>query len=337
MSDVKEILPWHHAAYAELWGRRTRLPHALLIHGRKGTGKLDFAIAFIQALLCERPRDSAACGVCPSCNWFFLGSHPDFRLLEPLTSEEAGEEGAATKKSTQIIVDQVRALSDFLAISTHRGGWRAVLLHPAEALNTSAANALLKGLEEPPAQTLFVLVTHRLHRVLPTIKSRCQMLGLAAPTRPAAAAWLEARDVAEPGLAAAYTGDAPLLALRLSTEEYWDQRRRFVRHLAAGRPDPIAAAEDCQDAGLPLALEWLQKWTYDVAARRISGGVRYNIDQASALERLAAKCDPVRMLRFHRSLVHMQRHADHPLNVRLALERLFMDYAQATAAGEPGR
>ena len=329
------VLPWHESEYAALWDRRERLPHALLIHGRQGTGKLRFATALAQALLCEKPGAGRACGACPSCNWFAGGSHPDFMHLEPVTEDSGEEEGATGKKRAQITVEQVRALSGFLSVSTHRGGWRPVLLHPAEGLNPSAANALLKSLEEPPARTIFILVGHRLHQVLPTIKSRCQLLPLASPSREEAGRWLDAQGVSNAGLASAYSGGAPLTALAPPSENFWEMRQRFVRHLAAPRLDPLSAADECQDAGIPLVLEWLQKWTYDIAACRLGAGLRYNVDQEAAISRLASGSDPIRVLRMHRELVRMQRHANHPLNARLFVEQVLMSYAEATAAGPP--
>jgi DNA polymerase-3 subunit delta' len=325
------ILPWHRAHFADLWTRRESLPHALLIHGKKGIGKLRFAETLARALLCEAPTAEGSCGNCPSCTWFTSGSHPDFRQLEPIT-EEKEEEGPPAKKSPQIVVEQVRALSDFLSVSTHRGGWRPVLLQPAEGLNPSAANALLKSLEEPPARTLFIVVSHRVHQVLPTIKSRCQLLALPAPTRAQAAAWLKSEGVEQAELAAAHTGGAPLMATELPMEDYWEQRRRFLRLLAGGRVDPLSGADECQDAGIPLMLEWMQKWTYDVAVRKLVGEIRYNIDHEDAISRTASMCNPVRMMRFHRELVRMQRHAHHPLNARLFAEQLLMGYAEAAAS-----
>ncbi|MBI3939049.1 MAG: DNA polymerase III subunit delta', partial [Betaproteobacteria bacterium] len=144
---------------------RTRLPHALLLIGPEGTGKLDFATFLAQSLLCEAPAPGAeACGKCPACGWFAAGNHPDFRLVQPEALEQKAEgEGAPDEKpsSRQIAVEQVRGLSHFIVLSPHRRGLKVILMHPAEALNVNAANALLKNLEEPPAGTLFLLVTHR--------------------------------------------------------------------------------------------------------------------------------------------------------------------------------
>lgn len=329
---MMNYLPWHKEAFEALWARRERLPHALLLYGARGIGKAAFAEAIAQRLLCEATGGGGTCGACPSCTWFANGSHPDFARLEPAVEAGDEEQGtSATKKNTQIVVEQVRGLSDFLGVSTHRGGWRIVLVNPAENLNVNAANALLKNLEEPPPRTLFVLVSHRLQQVLPTIKSRCELLPLPSPSSEEATRWLGSQGVEEARLVAAYTGGAPLAGLAPPVDGYWERRRQFLRHLTSARIDPLAAAEDCEDAGVRLMLEWLQKWTYDVAARKMSGAVRYNVDHDEPIGRIAAACDPLRMLRFHRELVRMQRHADHPLNARLVAEQLFMAYAEAAS------
>lgn len=144
---MKSLYPWQQEPWQRWAGLRARLPHAILLKGPQGIGKLDFALALAQSLLCERPgADALACGACPSCHWFEQETHPDFRLLQPdaLSEAEEGEEREAGKKkpSRQISVDQVRSLSDFANLSAHQGGHRVVLIHPAEAMNTNAANAL---------------------------------------------------------------------------------------------------------------------------------------------------------------------------------------------------
>jgi len=163
--------PWHKSEFRALLQRKEQLPHALLLRGSQGIGKLAFAEAVARALLCEKPApDGAACGQCTACGWMGQGSHPDFRRLEPenLAEQKDSEAGIEKKEkaSTQISVDQVRSLANFINVSSHRGGSKVVLVHPAEALNPNAANALLKGLEEPPPRTYFLLVAHRWNQLL---------------------------------------------------------------------------------------------------------------------------------------------------------------------------
>jgi DNA polymerase-3 subunit delta' len=324
-------MPWHRALLDRLLADRERLAHAFLIHGPAGIGKLAFAEGAAQALLCERPGAAgAACGACPGCAWFAQASHPDFRRLEPAQPEESDEaagEGREKKASVQIDVRQVRALEDFVNLSSHRGGARVVLIHPAEALNPNAANALLKSLEEPPPRTYFLLVAHRWHYLLPTIRSRCRLVALALPDAGAALAWLTAEGVADPGLALAHAGGAPLAAAELD-DEYWTVRKRLLELLAARGFDPLAAAEELRDVAPARLVALVQKWSYDLVLQQASGRVRYNPDRADALASLAARLDPLETARFHRRVVQLQRAVHHPLNARLFLESVLVDCAE---------
>ena len=165
---VTTIFPWQQDAWQRLQAMRARLPHALLFHGTGGSGKTQFVEAFAQSLLCEKVQpDGRACGECASCGWFAQDSHPDYRRVRPeALDDEPGEEGegaeaadtGAKKSKTkapsrEIRIEQIRALADFMNISTHRRGLRVVVLYPAEALNLPSSNALLKTLEEPPPGT----------------------------------------------------------------------------------------------------------------------------------------------------------------------------------------
>ena len=119
----------------------------------------------------------------------------------------------AGKPSLVIKVEQVRELADFLYIGSHRGGLRVALFHPAEDMNENAANALLKGLEEPPAAAVFILVSGRPAQLLPTIRSRCVALPVPLPPREAALEWLVQQGIKAPERWLAYAGGAPLRAL----------------------------------------------------------------------------------------------------------------------------
>ena len=200
MNNVTKIYPWQTEVWQRLNQDSQRLPHALLLHGRAGIGKYDFARNLSQALLCtSKSIGGNACGVCSSCNWFNDESHPDFRLLSPEQESDVEDESVAvkkTKKKTQISVAQIRDLNDFLSLSSHRSnGLRIVLIHPAEALNIASANALLKMLEEPASGVIFILVAHQLQRLLPTIISRCQKINMPVPDEKQALAWLDEQGI----------------------------------------------------------------------------------------------------------------------------------------------
>ena len=321
-------LAWHQREFERLLAAKPRLPHALLIRGPRGIGKLVFARALAQALLCEEPAASGdACCACRACAWFESGSHADYRQVEPESENTEAEEGA--RKSTAISVEQIRALPDFINLSSHRGGSKAIVIHPAEMLNVSAANALLKSLEEPPPHTHFLLVTHRPHQLLPTIRSRCQHIALSAPDAASATAWLAESGLDEPELALAHFGHAPLLALDMNETEYWGTRAAFMRQLTAAELDVLGAAAAVQDFPVPHVIAWLQKWSYDLVHFAAVGRVRYNPDYGSAIARVAARAERIALSRFHREMVLLQRVAHHPLSPRLFIEDVLLAYRDA--------
>ena len=187
-----------------------KVPHALMFHEDDGGGGVSFALAFLQYLMCHSKSEGDSCGACPSCNKISKMIHPDLHFLFPVTGgtsvadylpewrklvsetpsftrplmEEAlGMEG----KSPMIAVPQVKVLLDALSLSALEGGYRCVLIYLPESLNAEAGNRLLKLIEEPPAMTQFVLVTHAPEKVLPTIRSRCQLIRLLPLRFPGAA------------------------------------------------------------------------------------------------------------------------------------------------------
>jgi len=310
------------------------LAHALLVRGPKGIGKQAFGLALAQGLLCEKPiPGGTACGTCSSCGWFASGAHPDFRMLAPPVDGDASAEGEdapakskETKASPWISIEQVRELHDFIHVSSHRGGRKVIIVSPAEALNVAAANALLKSLEEPPPHTHFILISHRPHRLMRTIISRCRQLSLQAPPLPVAISWLAEQGVKDPEVVLAQASGAPLLALEMVEGDGLAGRPEFLRKLAATDFDPLAAAEMFRDLPLERFINWLQKWTCDIAEQRMLGRVRYNPDFARELALIAKRVDPLAALRLHRKLVREQRNIHHPLNARLYMESVLFAY-----------
>ncbi len=328
------IFPWLIPAWEALAQRRSALPHALLIHGPAGLGKTVLARTFAQSLLCETPGPSGfPCGACPACGWFALGNHPDFRVVEPeALSEAAAPEGelpvkAGAAPSRQIKVDQIRELQGFLAVGTHRGGARVILVRPAEAMNAATANALLKSLEEPPPATLFLLVSSAPDRLLPTVRSRCQRIGVAAAAPEAALAWLAGQGLKDPESRLRFASSAPLAAVE---EDGETARAREALTAALARPGASALdlADACQGIPPDRVVGWLQKWTYDLVAARAGGAIRYNVRQESAVRAIARGLPRVALLRFERSLSAARAVALHPLNARLFVEEICLRYAQ---------
>jgi DNA polymerase-3 subunit delta' len=330
--------PWLAASLERLMARRERLPHAFLISGRAGIGKVEFAREFARSLLCESPIDRLACGQCPSCHWFSQSNHPDYREILPEAAEEGDGEAAdaeagkeAGKKSLVIKIDQVRAIRDFVSLSTHRAGNRVIVLHPAEALQPAAANALLKTLEEPPPATVMLLVADRPARLLPTIRSRCESVALRTPSREHALAWLKAGGAADPEVALALAGGAPLLAAALAEPQEREWRRKVVGELS--RPDgahPLSFAAGFDKTLLERTLFVMQTWVHDLVRLKSAGEPRHHIDAVPALKAKARRARLERLLALDRELLEARRLVAHPLNARLAAEHLMMAYNRAT-------
>lgn len=334
---MTDLYPWQH----ELWQRwlalRTRLPHALLLRGAQGVGKFDFALNLAQSLLCKTPAASGmACDECASCLWFTQQTHPDFRLLQPeaLSAPEEEKEGGK-KPARQIAVEQIRELADFANMSAHQGGHRVVIIHPAEAMNANAANALLKTLEEPTGNMLIILVCHRPQRLLPTIRSRCLALHFALPEIAASTAWLQQQGVAKPPLMLAQAGFAPLEAARLATENGGAvSSDHFLQQLAQpAKLDIYAFAEQLVRHEPTQIIHWLQQWCYDLVSLELTGKVRYHANVIDIIRKSSVKLDVLKLLQYQKELMTAKREAYHPLNPKLLFESLLLSYKQATYAG----
>jgi DNA polymerase-3 subunit delta' len=325
------IYPWQETLWESLRAQRARLPHALLLHGRRGTGKRDFALALAASILCEAPLPSGqACGKCRACHLFSVGTHPDFRLIEPLENGD-GEEG--TKAARGITIAQIRELEDFVALSTHHHGGRVIAIHPAETMNAPAANALLKTLEEPTENTVFLLVSHQARLLLPTVRSRCRQVAMPMPDAETGQRWLAARGAAEADLCLALAGGAPLEALRYGERDYLAARKEFLTAVSdPNRLDWLKLAEHGARQDLSGQVDWLQKWVHDLVASRLAGVVRYNPDFTRRLQELSENVNLAGLLRFSRELNGVRRHLQHPLNTQLLLERVFSNYQQALMA-----
>ncbi len=229
-------LPWHAEHWSRLQARRERdaLPHALLLCGAQGLGKRAFAQRFVQGLLCLEPVNGDACGHCRSCLLVAAGSHPDVATLT------FGLRKDGVQRS-EIVVDQIRELSARLAMNSQFGGWQVVSIDPADAMNAAAANALLKTLEEPAAQTMLILLADAPWRLPQTIRSRCQRIEFHVPAAADALAWLQAEGVRDPAAALTAAGGNPGLAHAWAQQGALDRRlevRKDLAALAAGRGQP---------------------------------------------------------------------------------------------------
>jgi DNA polymerase III subunit delta' len=320
------IYSWQQSQWDNVMQRKNTLPHAILLRGRAGIGKNDFALHLAHTLLCQQASTEGACGSCASCLWLKEGNHPDFRLITP---EDEMEESLSKKKSnkkTQISVSQVRQLSDFLSLSSHQTqGCRIILISPAETLNLASANALLKMLEEPPVNTLFLLVASQPQRLLPTIISRCQVLDFSIPQKADSLAWLVAHDVSNSKILLEYAGGAPLAALQIQSQ--LASNEQLIQQLSKGKKlDPFASAPLFLTISMEYAIDVMQKWVLDLLNYRLTQTLHYHSQQVQALQALSKSVNLGVLLQFQRNLIEAKKAANHPLSNEMQLENLLLQY-----------
>lgn len=269
------LLPWCEAPSQRLRQLREqgRLGHAWLVAGPQGVGKLQFVQDVARWMFCSQPTSHGACGECQDCHLFDVGTHPDWLLLQP--------------EKKQITVGQVRELIDF-AHNTSQRGAKVLVIAPAEAMNVNAANALLKILEEPPPETLLVLVSHQSGQLLATLRSRCQQLQLTLPERAQALLWLREQGAEEAERLLDKAKGAPLKALDLAHNDVLATQDTMLAQLQAlldGKLTAIQAAKTCEKFAVQTSIEYLLSCCHDLL-RALQAGLQPSEELRPLLNRL---------------------------------------------------
>lgn len=255
-------LPWFESLLSAL-SKRTlarRLHHALLFIGPKDIGKQLFARDLAQTLLCKDLGPSLqACGHCQACNLFAAGSHPDFIWL--------------TTDKTQISVDAIRQAIQQLNTTSQLNHNKVLVIPEAHLMSESAANALLKTLEEPTDSTYIVLLTPYVSRLLPTILSRCEKHIMHAPEPEQSLPWIAQQLESEgqsaqidPSILAAY-GNAPFAVINSVVDSdalSFDAFNQSLESLLAGQLSSLDVAEKYQKDYLQV-INWIQRYVNNVA------------------------------------------------------------------------
>ena len=277
------IYPWLEPAWRRLTERPQAQHHALLCCGSAGIGKLAFAEALLQFVLCSDKAARApaqACGNCRNCRLLRAGTHPDLHVLTAASAVDGGllaayssryEEATARPKRTQpssvISIDQVRLLIRRFATRPYLAATKIALIAPADCLNINAANALLKLLEEPPGQSLLLLVSAEPVRLPATIRSRCLRVELPAPERAESIRWLTGHlPPPRAELLADLSADGPLRLLALEQQGFVDAHRTLldgIALLAARRSDGVALAARLAQWDFTHLLYCLQRFALD--------------------------------------------------------------------------
>ncbi|WP_293753174.1 DNA polymerase III subunit delta' [Limnohabitans sp. Rim8] len=306
--------------------------HAWLLQGPSGLGQYELALALVSAWLCEKPTAQGACGNCPSCHAVDVHTHADLAVLMPETvmielgwplSEKAQDEidKKTRKPSKEIRVDAMRDAVEFTQRTDARGRGKAVLVYPAERMNTITANALLKTLEEPPGDVRFVLATEAAHMLLPTIRSRCLAHTMKWPEADEALTWLSGQGVPAPVAQSLLrsAGGRPTDVLRQVeaglSPEWWAALPKAMR---GGDARHLANLTPAQ------AIDALQKLCHDLVLRQSGAAPRF----FDATQLPASQASVAVLTDWFKRLMTSARTAEHPFNTGLMLEALTADAQQ---------
>jgi DNA polymerase-3 subunit delta' len=253
------------------------------------------------------------------------------------------------KEKKSISIEDARSAIEGLSIGSHRGGNRIILVYPLEMLRSDSANTLLKSLEEPPKNTIFILLADRLDRVLPTIRSRCRLLSAPRPDRLSGLSWLHTQLSKIPGLKMSDAdvesiydeqGGAPYAVLdSLIARHNKDEKdeltiaiqasRYLLQAMSQGaRINWLDAADKSQKARYSVLLATMQRWVSDVQSCAQMGSPRYYPKHEATIKTLAQQARLPKLLRFWKSLIQARRHENHPLATRIQLEALLSQYQQ---------
>ncbi len=322
------IYPWQSQQWQQITQQRqqNRLAHALLFQGPAGTGKKQFARALAQALLCQKPDESAAaCGQCESCKLINAGTHPDLRLLKPTPPATS----TSSNPVLSIKIDALRDMYRALAETSQFGGYRVAVIEDADKMPVQAANSLLKTLEEPGRDTLLILVSSHPHHLPVTIRSRCQAIRFQIPQRTAALEWLAACGISHAQTALNLAHGAPLLA-RDYIEQHAEERELLVKALNAGARGESSLQYAQKLAQMPkdTLLVWLLDWVSDLGRLMTCGNDAelVNDDQRELLLARASSADRGRVFGLHDQICELIKARGIALNLQLLWENLLISW-----------
>jgi len=303
----------------------------MLLLGNQGLGKAEFANAMAHAVLCQQPgADHQACGRCKSCKLLAAGTHPDLYQLKPTAPPTSKSKNPVLS----IRIDDIRALCNKLNQTSQFGGYRVAILDQAELLTISAANSLLKTLEEPGQNVLMLLVTSRPHRLPVTIRSRSQLLRFTDPDENQALDWLQSNQQGEAvteiqlrqALKHAY--GSPLAALEHLQDADRQQLLAEAMTAAVSGKNTLDYAAELAKFAKIQTLESMLSWASDLTRLRTCGPDTEIINEShrAKLQAMAEKVNQQRLFRFHEQLNFNLLHSSIAVNEQLLWENLLLSW-----------
>lgn len=224
-----------------------RFPNAALLVAKAGFGQEQLMTQFSRAVMCSNYA-SEPCGFCHSCQLMESQTHPDFHWVKP------------EKEGKAITVDQIRQCNRIAQESSQLSGYRLIVIEPADSMNESAANALLKTLENPASNCLFLLISTSVSHLLPTITSRCQQWHISSPEAEQLALWLSSQTQRSvPSYAAHINGNSPLNTLKFiedGEQKRYESVEKQLIEIASQRGDAVKLAKELS-LDVEKSLLWL--------------------------------------------------------------------------------
>jgi DNA polymerase III subunit delta' len=334
-----QLYPWLSQAFSEI--TRNPISHSLLIYGEKDLGKLQFGLELAKFLLCESTTHKP-CGQCQACHWVGQGNHPDLfvivpqnlKSLLPFEIEDTGDEDGEEKKLSKVIrIEQIRQMISRNELGSYRGGKRVVLIYPIESMQQEAANSLLKTLEEPSDNLHFIIITHQLERILPTIRSRCHLFPINKPSKEHAIVWLQTQlpetiHLEEISQRLTLKAGSPLRVLQTHQEKMLDEQL-LVNELAKFNQINSSLIIDFLSHHTILEiLNCILKWSIDIDLVSFHLPARYFPQYQAKIESAVHELNRVHFQQFLSALKDDLRMANHPLFPKIQLDALLTRYKQ---------
>jgi DNA polymerase-3 subunit delta' len=331
------LYPWLITPFRDL--TQFPVPHSLLIYGEKDLGKLEFGLQLAKSLLCES-ASSKPCNICEACHWVEKGNHPDLfvivpqnlKHLLPFEIEDAIDEDGEEKKQSKVIrIEQIRQVISQNELGSYRGGKRVIVIYPVEAMPIEASNTLLKTLEEPSHNLHFILITHQLERILPTIRSRCSLFPIHKPSQDVSIEWLQTQlptkfDLDEISKRLLQQAGSPLRVLQNIENKSLDENKLVEELLQFNKLNSNAIIDLLGQHSLQDILNCLLKWSIDINLVSFNLQARYFPHEQHKIENGVSKLNKLNFQEYLSSLKEDLRLANHPLFPKVQLDAILSRY-----------
>ena len=325
-----QIYPWQKKIWKNLIRQYDahRLPKALILSGKTGIGKFDLAYALTHVLLCNTSKKQASC-ICASCRLLDSHNHPDCYILEP--------------ENNVIKIDQIRTLIEYVSQTPKIAHRQVVIIQCAEKMNNAARNALLKTLEEPLGDVIFLLTSAKSHQLPLTILSRCQHVPCIVEEEAVGLAWLS-EHISDPSMVERLwriANAAPLRALQLFKNKYLEIRDvvlQGIQDIVQRNRLPTDISKTVSTYNLTDVLHNWFALLMDV--RQLKQGVSFdyliNYDRIQALNSIAQQLDNLAIEQCYTTLLDAMgaEHANLKLNQTLILDALWIKFKQYSQSAE---